>query len=86
MRDLIQLFLDMTEIAIETHIMRYHVDNESYQYCFKRNSILCRIRGPGRDQGIIIGEEFELQVIDTQKDGDHIIHFCQFIEDFAAYE
>ncbi len=70
-------FLGYTELAIETHIMRYFKDNEAIRLVLKETPFYAESGGQIGDRGKIIGEGFELEVYDTQKDGDQIVHFCK---------
>lgn len=70
-------FLGYTELAIETHIMRYFKDNEAIRLVLKETPFYAESGGQIGDKGKIIGEGFELEVYDTQKDGDQIVHFCK---------
>jgi len=76
-------FLGYTETAIESHIVRYHINKDYISVILKETPFYAESGGQVGDKGKIIGEGFELQVTDTQKDGDHIIHVCEVIDSFA---
>ena len=75
-------FVGYDDLAIETHIMRYLIDGEEIRLVLRETPFYAEAGGQVGDKGAIVGEGFELQVIDAQKDGDHIIHICKKIKDF----
>ncbi len=75
-------FVGYTDLAIETHIMRYHIAKNEIHIILKETPFYAEAGGQTGDRGIICAEGFNLQVKDTQKDGDHIVHICQPINDF----
>jgi len=75
-------FLGYDELAIETHIMRYHVGKDQLRIVLKDTPFYAESGGQVGDRGSITSEEFQLEVMDTQKDGDQFIHICQLLEDF----
>jgi alanyl-tRNA synthetase len=75
-------FLGYDELAIETHISRYHVGEERIRIILKETPFYAESGGQVGDRGTISAEGFELHVIDTQKEGDHIIHICEKIKHF----
>ena len=70
-------FVGYDELAIETHIMRYQVGENHIRVILKDTPFYAESGGQVGDQGTISGENFKLNVVDTQKDGDHIIHLCE---------
>ncbi|HHJ52038.1 MAG TPA: alanine--tRNA ligase, partial [Caldithrix abyssi] len=75
-------FLGYDELAIETHIMRYLITENEIRLILRETPFYAESGGQVGDRGVISGEGFELQVFDTQKDGDHIVHFCRYRENF----
>ncbi|HHE55896.1 MAG TPA: alanine--tRNA ligase, partial [Caldithrix abyssi] len=75
-------FVGYEELAIETHIMRYRKTEQHLQVILKDTPFYAESGGQVGDRGAIKGENFTLQVLDTQKEGDHIIHICELVENF----
>ncbi|MCD6376339.1 MAG: alanine--tRNA ligase, partial [Caldisericaceae bacterium] len=75
-------FVGYDELAIETHIMRYRKTEQHLQVILKDTPFYAESGGQVGDRGAIKGENFTLQVLDTQKEGDHIIHICELVENF----
>lgn len=75
-------FVGYDELAIETHIMRYHADENHIRIILRETPFYAESGGQVGDKGTIAGENFTLQVVDTKKDGDHIIHLCEPHEAF----
>jgi alanyl-tRNA synthetase len=70
-------FVGYTEDAIETHIVRYSLHKDKLHIVLKDTPFYAESGGQIGDTGTISMEGIELQVIDTQKDGDDIIHICK---------
>ncbi|MBD3223986.1 MAG: alanine--tRNA ligase [Caldithrix sp.] len=75
-------FVGYEDLAIETHIMSYAVSEDYTRIVLKETPFYAESGGQIGDQGMISGDGFELQVKDTQKEGDHIIHLCKPANDF----
>ncbi|MGD9489530.1 MAG: alanine--tRNA ligase [Calditrichaceae bacterium] len=75
-------FYGYTDLAIETRIMRYHSGEKEIRVILRETPFYAESGGQVGDKGHISGEGFELKVLDTQKDGDHIVHFCQPLKNF----
>jgi len=75
-------FVGYDELAIETHIVRYLITENDIRVILKETPFYAESGGQVGDRGIISGEGFELHVFDTQKDGDHIVHFCRHLQGF----
>ncbi len=75
-------FVGYDELAIETHIMRYQITENDIRLILRETPFYAESGGQVGDKGTISGEGFELSVFDTQKEGDHIVHFCRYQEDF----
>ncbi len=75
-------FVGYEELAIETHIMRYRQTDDALQIILKETPFYAESGGQVGDKGTIRGEGFELKVKDTQKDGEHIVHMCEPVENF----
>ena len=76
-------FVGYEELAIETHIMRYRISEQHIQIILKETPFYAESGGQVGDKGNIKGENFTLHVLDTQKEGDHIVHLCRKLEGFA---
>ena len=75
-------FVGYEELAIETHIMRYHVGDKDVRVVLKDTPFYAESGGQVGDRGAISIDDIQLEVLDTQKDGDHIIHICNKPEVF----
>ncbi|MHB2154567.1 alanine--tRNA ligase [Calditrichota bacterium GD2] len=75
-------FVGYDELAIETHIMRYRLSEKHLQVILKETPFYAESGGQVGDKGTIKGENFTLKVLDTKKEGDHIVHFCEPVKDF----
>ncbi len=75
-------FVGYDDLAVETHIMRFLVSENDIRLVMRDTPFYAESGGQVGDKGVISGEGFKLPVIDTQKDGDHIIHICNKIDDF----
>jgi alanyl-tRNA synthetase len=69
-------FVGYEELAIETHIMRYHVEDKQIRIVLKNTPFYAESGGQVGDRGFLVIDDMQLEVLDTQKDGDHIIHIC----------
>jgi alanyl-tRNA synthetase len=69
-------FVGYSEEAIETHIVKYSIQEDKINIVLKDTPFYAESGGQIGDQGIIVLDGFELNVLDTQKDGDEIIHIC----------
>lgn len=69
-------FVGYEELAIETHLMRYHVGDNQIRVVLKDTPFYAESGGQVGDRGVLIIDDSQLNVLDTQKDGDHIIHIC----------
>jgi alanyl-tRNA synthetase len=77
-------FVGYTEDAIETHLLRYASHENQLHLILKDTPFYAEAGGQIGDIGTIAMEGFDLEVIDTQKDGDDIIHICPIPENFMV--
>ena len=75
-------FVGYDDLTVETRIMRYLVTDKDIRLILHETPFYAESGGQVGDKGTIAGEGFELHVIDTQKDGDHIIHICKKTDGF----
>jgi alanyl-tRNA synthetase len=75
-------FVGYTEDAIETHLLRYSVHKDKLNIVLKDTPFYPESGGQVGDKGLIAVEGFVLEVLDTQNDGDLIIHICLLPEGF----
>jgi len=75
-------FVGFTEDAIETHLLRYSIHKDKLNIVLKDTPFYPESGGQVGDKGLIAVEGFVLEVLDTQKDGDLIIHICLLPEGF----
>lgn len=76
-------FVGYNDLAIETHIMRYVIEPQQIKIILRETPFYAESGGQIGDRGTLSGEGFELQVTDTQKDGDHIVHYCRPLASFS---
>ncbi len=75
-------FVGYDTLSVQTRIMRYRITGKDIQVILEKTPFYAESGGQVGDKGTIEGNGYVLTVTDTQKDGDHIIHFCQLLPDF----
>jgi len=75
-------FVGYTEDAIETHLLRYSIHKDKLNIVLKDTPFYPESGGQVGDKGLIMVEGFVLEVLDTQRDGDLIIHICLLPKEF----
>ncbi|MHC4207674.1 MAG: DHHA1 domain-containing protein, partial [Planctomycetota bacterium] len=75
-------FAGYTEDAIETHILRYSIHDDKLNLILKETPFYPESGGQVGDKGMIAIDGVVAEVLDTQKDGDLIIHICRLPKDF----
>ncbi len=76
-------FVGYTEDALETHIVKYSLHKDKLHLVLKDTPFYAESGGQISDQGIIVLEGNELEVINVQKDGDEIVHICRLPKNFT---
>ncbi len=79
-------FVGYDETSLETKISRYARKNGTVILRLQRTPFYAESGGQVGDKGVIRGKDFELKVIDTQKQGDAIIHICEDGKEFKPAE
>jgi len=74
-------FVGYTEDAIETHLVRYSVHGDKLHVVLKDTPFYAESGGQVGDKGMLAIEGTVLEVLDTQKDGDLIVHICRMPKD-----
>ncbi|MFQ5583571.1 MAG: alanine--tRNA ligase, partial [Calditrichia bacterium] len=69
-------FLGYELLEVSTNIHKYALINNKYHIVLNETPFYAESGGQVGDRGKIIGEGFELTVVDTRKQGDEIIHIC----------
>jgi alanyl-tRNA synthetase len=69
-------FVGYIEDAIETHVVKYLINKDKLNIVLKDTPFYAESGGQVGDTGILAFDGFEVEVTDTQKDGDEIIHIC----------
>lgn len=77
-------FIGYTDLVVKTRIIRYQQTDEAIRLILERTPFYAESGGQVGDRGLIKGEDFELTVVDTQKDGDTIVHICEPSSHFKA--
>jgi len=75
-------FVGYMDDAIETHIVKYMIKDNKLNLVLKDTPFYAESGGQVGDQGIIAVNGLDIQVTDTQKDGDEIVHICKLPENF----
>jgi alanyl-tRNA synthetase len=75
-------FVGYSDDAIETQVVKYSLHDNKLNLVLKDTPFYAESGGQIGDQGKVSLEGFELQVSDTYKDGDEIIHVCELPPDF----
>ena len=75
-------FVGYEELVIETQIRQYHVGENQIRVILKDTPFYAESGGQVGDTGNISFDNIKLEVLDTQKDGDHIIHICNKPDQF----
>ena len=75
-------FVGYVDDAIETHVVKYMIDKDKLNIILKDTPFYAESGGQVGDTGIIAIDAYEVQVIDTQKDGTEIVHICKLSKDF----
>jgi alanyl-tRNA synthetase len=69
-------FVGYTEDAIETHLVRYSAHGDKLHIVLKDTPFYAESGGQVGDKGMLAVERTVLEVLDTQWDGESIIHIC----------
>jgi alanyl-tRNA synthetase len=77
-------FIGYDTLSTETQIHKLAVYDDVYHLVLNETPFYAESGGQVGDKGKIIGNNFELEVIDTQREGEDIIHVCRngHIENF----
>lgn len=70
-------FVGYDTLSSTTKINRYAIIDDDYHLILNETPFYAESGGQVGDKGKIVGKDFELEVIDTQKDGNDIIHICK---------
>jgi alanyl-tRNA synthetase len=70
-------FVGYMEDSIETHVMKYQIHDDRLNIVLKETPFYAESGGQVGDTGTIAFDGFDIKVIDTQKDGEEIIHICE---------
>jgi len=70
-------FVGYQEDAIETHVLKYAINNDRINLVLKDTPFYAESGGQIGDHGVIATDDFQLEVLDTQKEKDQIIHICK---------
>jgi alanyl-tRNA synthetase len=76
-------FVGYSDDAIETHLIKYSLHDNKLNLVLNDTPFYAESGGQIGDQGRIIMEGFELRVLDTYKEGNQIIHVCDFPAGFV---
>ena len=70
-------FVGYSEDAIETHLVKYSVHEDKLHIILKDTPFYAEAGGQVGDKGMLAIERTVIEVLDTQWDGDTIIHVCR---------
>jgi len=77
-------FVGYTDLTVKTRIMRYQQNEEQIRLVLETTPFYAESGGQVGDRGRIIGDGFDLKVVDTQKDRDAFVHICEATSAFTA--
>ncbi len=77
-------FIGYTEDAVETQLLRYAVRDDRLHVVLARTPFYAESGGQVGDRGTMIIDGRTVTVLDTQKQGDDIIHICQLPDNFEV--
>lgn len=75
-------FVGYEEDVIETHISRYALLEDKVHIALAKTPFYAEAGGQIGDTGLILADQLQLTVEDTQKEGDDIIHVCTAPHEF----
>ncbi|KAA3615614.1 MAG: alanine--tRNA ligase [Calditrichaeota bacterium] len=70
-------FVGYEETTINSHISRYHKDGKTINLRLLKTPFYAESGGQVGDKGTLEGDGFTLDILDTQKEGNAIIHICE---------
>jgi len=70
-------FVGYEALNAKTQIHKYAIVENDYHLILNETPFYAESGGQVGDKGKIIGKDFELRVVDTQKNGNDIIHICK---------
>ncbi len=76
-------FVGYQEDVIETHIIKYSMHGNRINVVLKDTPFYAESGGQIGDRGKLITDDFQLEVVDTQKENDQIVHICKLPKKFA---
>ncbi len=71
------VFLGYETLEAETTIVKYIRSDDRWHVVLAETPFYAEAGGQVGDRGKIVGKDFVLEVIDTQKEGDDTVHICQ---------
>ncbi|NOX36547.1 MAG: alanine--tRNA ligase [Calditrichaeota bacterium] len=71
------IFLGYETLEAESTIVKYTRQGDRLHVVLAETPFYAEAGGQLGDRGKIVGKDFELEVIDTQKEGDEIVHICR---------
>lgn len=75
-------FVGYDQVSVKTKISRYYQNGDKLQIRLLETPFYAESGGQVGDKGIIEGKGFKLKVIDTQKEGNAFIHYCNYAGTF----
>jgi len=76
-------FVGYQEDVIETHIIKYFIHGDRISIVLKDTPFYAESGGQIGDHGRLTTDDFQLEVIDTQKENDQIVHICKLQKKFS---
>ncbi len=76
------VFVGNDKDEVETTVVKYGIQGDSVHIVLKETPFYAESGGQIGDSGSIKTEELEIQVRDTQKSGNQVIHICDLPENF----
>ena len=73
-------FVGYADITTQSELLKYRSDGNSYELVFDKTPFYSESGGQVGDIGDIYNDDVKFSVVDTQKNGDDIIHYCKLID------
>ena len=73
------VFIGYSHIEVQAELLKYRSENNNYELVFNKTPFYSESGGQVGDIGLIYNDNVKFSVLDTQKNGDDIIHYCKLV-------